>query len=61
MYIRNDRTHVFDIGAWVNSDDVAMLDAEVMSDHPVHAGTAIIQIIVCKYDQDRILALLSFH
>lgn len=54
-------THVFDIRARVNSNDITMLDTKVVANNTVHASTAIIQLIVCKDDQDSILALLSLH
>ena len=52
-------THIFDIRAWVDSDDVTMLDSEVMSNNTVHPGTPIIQVVICKHNQDCVLALLS--
>jgi hypothetical protein len=54
-------THIFDVRAWVNSDDITMLDSEVMSNNTVHAGAPIIQIVIGKHNQDRVLALLSLH
>jgi hypothetical protein len=45
----------------VDSDDIAMLDAEVVSDHTVHTGAAIIQFVISKNDEDSILALLSLY
>jgi hypothetical protein len=43
----------------VDSNHIAMLHTEVMSDHTVHARTPIIQIIVSKDNEDCILALLA--
>lgn len=54
-------TDIFDIRARVNSDNIAVLDAKVMSDYTIHACAAIIQIIICENDEDRILALLAFY
>lgn len=52
-------TDIFDIGAGMNGDNIAVLDAEVMSDNAIHACASIIQIIISKNDEDCILALLS--
>jgi hypothetical protein len=43
----------------VDSDDVAVLYTEVVSDHAVDTGTAIIKVIIGKDDQNGILSLLS--
>ena len=43
----------------MNSDNVAMLDTEVVSNNTVHACAPIIQLIISKNNQNRILALLS--
>lgn len=55
------RTHIFDVGTWVDSDDITMLNAKVMSNNTVHACTSIIQLIISQDDQDCILALFPFH
>ena len=52
--------YIFDVWAWVNSDDIAMLDAEVVADNTVDSRTSIIEIIICKDDQDCVFSLLSF-
>jgi hypothetical protein len=52
-------THVFDVGAGVNGDDVAVLDAEVVADNAVDAGLTILEIVVGENNQDSVLALLS--
>lgn len=52
-------THVFDIRARMDGDDVAVLDAEVVADNAVQAGAAIIEIIVGQNDKDRVLSLLA--
>ena len=57
----NDGTHIFDIGAWMDGDNIAVLDTEVMPDHTVHARTSIIQIIICQDNENSILALLALH
>jgi len=55
------QTHVFDIRAWVNGNNIAVLDSQVMSNHTIHSRTAIIQIIICKDDENSILALLALY
>ena len=51
--------YIFDVWARMDSDDIAMLDSEVVSNHSVHACGAIIQIIICKHDQDSVLSLFA--
>lgn len=57
---RSLSTYVFDLRACMHSDDVTMLDAEVVSDNAVHASTSIIKVIIGQNDQDSILPLLAF-
>jgi hypothetical protein len=52
-------THVFDVRAGVDSDDIAVLDTEVVADNAVDAGLTILEIVVGENNQDGILALLS--
>lgn len=52
-------THVFDVRARVNSDNVAVLDTEVVADNTVDASLTILEIVVGENNQDGILALLS--
>jgi hypothetical protein len=52
-------THVFDVGAGVDGNDVAVLDTEVVADNTVDAGLTILEIVVGENDQDGVLALLS--
>ena len=54
------KAYIFDIRAWVDSDDVAMLDPEVVSDNSVDAGTPIVEVVVGEHDQDCVFAFLSF-
>jgi hypothetical protein len=44
----------------MHSDDVAMLDAKVVADNSVHAGTSIIKVVIGQNDQDSVLPLLAF-
>lgn len=43
----------------MDSDNVAVLHTEVVSDHTVDTGTAIIKVIIGEDDQNGILSLLS--
>lgn len=43
----------------MDSDNVAVLYTQVVSDHTVDTDTAIIQVIIGKDDQNGILSLLS--
>lgn len=52
-------TYIFDIGAWVNGNHVAMLYAEVVADNSVDAGAAVIKLLVGEDNEDGILALLA--
>jgi hypothetical protein len=45
----------------VDSDDIAVLDTEIMSDHTVHTCAPIIQFIISKDNENSILALLALH
>lgn len=43
----------------MDGDNVAMLDTKIISDNTVDACTTVIEIIVCKHDQDRVFSLLA--
>ena len=45
----------------MNGDDVAMLDTQVVTDNPVDPNTTIIQLIICKNNQDGVLSLLASY
>ena len=53
------RAYIFDIRTWVNSDDVSVLDPQVVSDNTVDASRAIIKVVVGENNQYSVLALLS--
>jgi hypothetical protein len=53
------KTYVFDVWAWVDSDDVAVLDTKVVSNHTVYTSRAIIKIIVGEDNENSVLSLLS--
>lgn len=52
-------THVFDVRARVDRDDITVLDAQVVADNPVEASTAIVEVIIRQHDQDGVLPLLA--
>ena len=52
-------TYVFDVGARVNGDDIAVLDAQVVSNHSVDTSRAIIKIVIGKNNQNSVLSLLA--
>lgn len=54
-------THVFDVRARVDGDDVAVLDTEVVADNTVDASLTILEIVIGENNQDGILALLSLN
>lgn len=55
----NIETHVFDVRARVNGDNVAVLDAKVVTDDTVDASLTIFEIVIGENNQDSVLALLS--
>lgn len=55
------KTYIFDIGARVHSDHVAVLDTKVVTHNTVDAGASIIEIVIGEDDQHGILALLALH
>jgi hypothetical protein len=54
-------TYIFDIWTRVDSDDIAVLDTEVMSNNTVHTCATIIQFIISEDDENSILAFLALH
>ena len=44
----------------MNSDDITVFDSEVVADHSVHSGAAIIKVVICQDNQDSVLSLLAF-
>ena len=45
----------------MDCDDVTVLDTQVVADDPVDPNTTIIQLIVCKNNQDGVLSLLASY
>ena len=54
-------TDIFDIGARVDCNHVAMLDSQVMTNDSVDSSAAIIELLIGKDDQDGVLSLLTSH
>ncbi len=54
-------THVFNVRTRVDSDNIAVLDTEVMSNHTVHTCATVVQFVISKNDEYSILALLALH
>lgn len=54
-------TYIFNVRTWVNGDDIAVLDSEVMADNTIDSSAPIVEIVIGKHDQDGVLALLAFH
>jgi hypothetical protein len=44
----------------VHANDVANLNAQIVSHNPINSGAAIIEVVVGKNNQHRISALLAF-
>lgn len=43
----------------MDGDDIAVLDAQIVPHNAVYAGGAVIQVVVSKHDEDRVLPLLA--
>lgn len=52
-------TYIFDVWAWVDHDDIAMLHLEVMSNDTIDAGATIVEVIVGQHDQHGVSAHLA--
>lgn len=53
--------YVFDVWAGVNSDNVAVLHPEVVTNDPVDASAAVVEVIICENDENSVLPLLSLY
>ena len=53
------QTYIFDIWARVNSDNIAMLHTEVVSDHTVDTSTAVIEVVVRQHDKNGVFPHLT--
>ena len=45
----------------MNGDNVTMLDTQIVANDTVYPCRAVIKVVVCKHNQDCVLALLSLH
>lgn len=54
-------THIFDVGASGDGDHVTVLDSEIVADNTVDSGASLVQLLVGKNDQDRLLSLLASY
>lgn len=52
-------THVFDVRARVDGDDIAVLHAQIVADDSVYPRGTVVEVIICKHYENRILALLA--
>jgi hypothetical protein len=50
---------VLDIGAGVDVDEIAKLDAQVVTSHFVHLDSAFLDVIVAQADQNGVFSLLA--
>lgn len=53
------RAYIFDIGTWVDGDDVAVLHPQVVSDDAVQANASIIELVIAENDKNSVLALFA--
>lgn len=54
-------THIFDVWAGVDGDDVSVLHAQIVADNSVDACASIVKIVVGENDQNSVLSLLALH
>ena len=52
-------TYVFDVGARMNGDNIAVLDTKIVANNAVHSSATVIQIIVGQDNQDGVFSLLA--
>jgi hypothetical protein len=57
--IGSAETYIFNVWAWVNGDDIAMLHTEVVSDNTVNTNATVVKVIVREDDKNGVLPLLS--
>lgn len=55
------KTYIFDVGARVNRDDIAVLNTEVMSHDTVDANAAVIEVVVRQHDKNGVFAHLTLN
>lgn len=54
-----EATYVFDVGARVDGDHVAVLDPQVVANDSVYPRGAVVEVVVGEHDEDRVLSLLA--
>ena len=54
-------TYVFDVWARVDGDHITVLDSQVVANDTVYPCRAIVEVVICKHDQDCVLALLALN
>ena len=54
-------TYVFDVRARVDGDHITVLDSQVVANDTVYPCGAIVEVVICQYDQDCVLALLALN
>mgnify|MGYP006877402812 CR=1 FL=1 len=52
-------TYIFDVWAWMDGDNIAVLDPQVVANNPVYPCGPIIEIVIGKNDEDGVLPLLA--
>lgn len=57
--VATSTTYIFNVGARLDGNHVAVLDAEVVANDTVDAGTAVIEVLVGENDEDGVLSLLA--
>lgn len=57
--IFQEYTYVFDIWARVDSDNIAVLDSQVVANDSVYPRRAIVEIVISENDEDGIFSLLA--
>jgi hypothetical protein len=54
-------TYVFDVGARVDCDDIAVLHPQVVANDSVYPCRTIVEIVIGKNNQNCVLALLALY
>lgn len=54
-----DALGILDVGAGVDGDDIAMLDTEIVADDAIYPSAAVVEIVICKDDEDCVFPLLA--
>ena len=57
--VESRNTHVFDVRAWVDGDNIAVLHPQVVANNSVYPRGAVIEVVICQHDENCVLALLA--